>query len=146
MRSSRFWMKSARGRFRAAALHSGGFQALLSLRLHLPCQPQAPGEILQGLDTFWWRIPLASSGHRPGMPLSSLLRRGQLPQHSVTQLKTSILPQVRSSGSVGTGEVETNTVVCANNKSLRLILWLGLKKINFSMNLTSSINSIEQKH
>lgn len=139
-------MKSARGRFRAAALNSGGFRALFPLRLHLPRQPQAPGEILQGLDTFWWRIPLASSGHRPRMPLSSLLCRGQLPQHSVTPLKTSTLPRVRSTGSGGTGEVETNTVVCANNESLRLIFWLGFKKINLSMNLTSSINSIEQKH
>ena len=122
--------------------------ALLPLRLApLPIPlPQAPGEFLQGLDTFWWRIQLASSEHRPGMLLSSLLCRGQLPQHRVTQLQMSIPPQVRSTGLVGTGEIETNTVVCANNKNLRLILWLGLKKIKLMLNLTSSINSIEQKH
>jgi len=59
----------------------------------------------------------------------------------------SIPPQERSTGLVKTGEIETNTVVCANNKSLRLILWPGFKKkIKLRMNLTSSINSIEQKH
>lgn len=87
-------MKSARERFRAAALNSGDFRGptpSMTCTLPIPL-PQAPGEFLQGLDTFWWSDTVGIKWAGPGMPLMSAPAEDSLTTQSYSAQNVNTAP------------------------------------------------------